>query len=84
MRTKNEPIMVMICEHDTDDPFRSTGAIIMEQYARISPEEVMERAKNFADSGKYGRVWIAKLTDITTIPKKFLIGSGPVENSGIE
>lgn len=60
---KGEPINVIIVEHDVDDPFRSSGAIIMEQYTRNSPEEVRERARMMASSGKYGRVWVAELKE---------------------
>jgi hypothetical protein len=67
-RAKEEPICVIIMECDVDDPFRSHGAIIMEQYPSDSPEQVMERGKALADGGKYGRVWTGTVRDITLVP----------------
>ena len=60
-RMNDEPILCVICEHDTDDPLQSHGAIIFEQYTMDSAEEVSKRAQGFADSGKYGRVWLGKV-----------------------
>jgi len=60
-RRKDEPIRVIIFEHDIDDPLRSSGAIIMEQYAADSPEQTMDRAQGFADSRKHGRVWVGDI-----------------------
>lgn len=60
-RSKGEPIRIIIFEHDVDDPLRSSGAIIMEQYAADSPEQSMDRAQGFADSGKHGRVWVGDI-----------------------
>lgn len=60
-RGKGEPLSVIICEHDCDDPLRSHGAIILEQYTCDSELEVEERAMMFAKSGKHGRVWMAHI-----------------------
>lgn len=60
-RRTDEPILVMIAEHDMDDPLLSHGAIIFEQYTMDSEEEVVERASRMSKSGKYGRIWIGKV-----------------------
>lgn len=66
-RMRSEPIHVVVCERDIDDPLMANGAIVCEQYTNDAPESVLERAKMLADGGKYGRVWIAKLTDLFEI-----------------
>ena len=63
-RRKDENILVMIFEHDIDDPLRSSGAIIMEQYVADSPEQVMDRAQGFADSGKHGLIWVGEVNPV--------------------
>lgn len=55
---------MIVMEHDVDDPFRSSGAIIMEQYTALSPEQVMEKAQQLANGGKYGRIWTATLKEL--------------------
>ncbi len=60
-RNRGESIFVLICESDVDDPLRSHGAIIFEQYTMDSEEEVRERAQCFANGHKYGRVWLGKV-----------------------
>jgi len=57
-RRYGDAIWFIICEHDTDNPFKSDGAIIMEQYTKQDSDSVKERAKSLANSGKYGRVWM--------------------------
>ena len=69
-RAKDDPMLVIICEHDIDDPLRSSGAIIMEQYTANAPDQVMDRAKMFADGGKYGRVWVGEICNLNEIPRK--------------
>lgn len=69
-RSKGDEILVMLAERDCDDPLLATGGIIFEQYTNVDPEDVLERAKSFADAGKYGQIWVARLEDITAIPPK--------------
>lgn len=90
-RSKDEPILVIITESDIDDPLRSHGAIIMEQYPSDAPEQVMKRAQMFADGGKYGRVWIGKVEALSEVSRKVKIRAGqtvrtagPVELNRIE
>lgn len=65
-----EPILVIICERDVDDPFRSCGAIVFEQYTSLSPEQVREQARMLANGGKYGKVWTANLYGFVEIEPK--------------
>lgn len=67
MRGKLDPIVVIVCEHDIDDPLRSSGAIMFEQYTRLDQEQVIELARSLAHGGKYGRVWTAKLDDLVEV-----------------
>lgn len=67
-RARSEEILVIVSEHDTDDPLLSSGAIIMEQYTANSPDQVMDRAKMFADGGKYGRIWVGRIEQLTRVP----------------
>jgi len=68
-RMPEQDITVIILEHDTMDALTSNGAIIMEQYTKANPDEVLERAKMFADQCKHGRVWVGTLEGVTEIPK---------------
>jgi len=61
-------IAFIVTEHDIDDPFRSHGAIIMEQYTKNDSEAVLERAQMFADGGKYGRVWYGHISADLLVP----------------
>jgi len=60
-RRDDEPIFVVISEHDTHDPMLSHGAIILEQYTMDSEDEVFERAVNLSKTSRYGRIWIGKV-----------------------
>lgn len=62
-RSKDEPITFIVTERDIDNPFLATGAIIFEQYVNASPEEVRQKAKQHAVSGKYGRVWVGTIKE---------------------
>lgn len=54
-------IHFLVAERDVDDPFRSNGAIIFEQYTHDDELAVEDRAKGLAKSGKYGRVWLGSV-----------------------
>ena len=58
---RTHTIGVIVCERDIDDPFRSTGAIIFEQYTNLDAEQVFEKAQQFAESGRYGNVWFGRI-----------------------
>jgi len=75
----------IVCERDCESPFDSEGAIILEQYVNRKQgerEDILPRAKKFADSGRYGRVWIgiinyADLEEIPAEPKGDPMGFVP-------
>lgn len=62
-RRYGDSVWLIIVEHDIDNPFKSDGAIIMEQYTKIDTDTVKERAQNFANGGKYGRVWMVSFDE---------------------
>jgi len=62
---KNAEFFVLVTEHDTDDPFKSHGAILMETYTRsASLEEAIERAEQVGE--KYGKAYVFRCTMIGT------------------
>ena len=62
-RRFGDAIWFIIVERDTDSPFRSDGAILMEQYTKVDLDAVQERAQGFANSGRYGRVWMGSINE---------------------
>lgn len=58
---KLRKIPLIILERGADNPLCSEGAIIWEQKANEDEEDVKERAKSLAASGKYGRVWLGSV-----------------------
>ena len=60
-----DDMYVVIAERDCDDPFRSRGAIIMEQYTNsCDRDSCIERTQKLK---RYGRRWIARLAFIEEI-----------------
>lgn len=62
-RRYGDSVWLIILEHDTNNPFKSDGSIIMEQYTKLAPEEVQERAQSLADAGAHGRVWMVSFNE---------------------
>lgn len=62
-RRYGDSVWLIVCEHDTDNPWKSDGAIIMEQYTKLDTDTIQERAQGFANSGKYGRVWMVSFNE---------------------
>ena len=62
-RRYGDSIWFIITEHDGHNPFKSDGAIIMEQYTKLDTDSVKKRAQMLANGRKYGRVWMASVNE---------------------